>query len=400
VNNARNSLVIRGLTVYAEHGTLDGAGMIVERGVIREILPDIRKKDLPDIETIHFPDTYNLIPGMIDMHIHGAAGADVMDASSEALQTISNSLPAEGTTAFLATTMTETPRRIEEALRSVREYVDLPRKMAGAEVLGVHMEGPFLSPERKGAQRGDMIIPPDRDLFGRWQDLSGDLIKLVTVAPERTNDQEFVRYLKQHGVIASVGHSVATYEETLAAIEAGCSHATHLYNAMAAIHHRAPGTVVAVLLDDRVTAELIVDGVHLHPAMIKLAFEIKGKEKLVLVTDAMRAKYLGDGSVELGGQQVTVKAGEARLANGTLAGSVLKMNGAVKNIISFTACSLEDAVKMTSENPARELAIFDRKGSIAEGKDADLVVLDENYQAVLTLCRGRIAYRSDTNFYK
>jgi len=395
VSNVSDSLVIKGLTVYAERDTIERAGIIVEDGVIRKILPDGRNKEFPDIETIQLPDTYRLIPGMIDMHVHGAAGADVMDSGIEALQTIASALAAEGTTAFLATTLTETPQRIEDALRSVREYVDLPRKAAGAEVLGVHLEGPFLSYKRTGAQRSDMMGPPDMALFKHWQDLSGGLIKLVTIAPELPNGLEFIHYLKEQGIIVSVGHTGASCEQTIAAIEGGSSHATHLFNAMAGMHHRSPGPVTALLLDDRVTAELIVDGIHVHPAIVKLAFQLKGRDRLVLITDAMRAKHLGDGSFELGGQQVTVKDGEARLANGSLAGSVLKMNVAVKNMLSYTGCGLEDAVKMTSENPAKELGIFDRKGSIAEGKDADLVVLDENYQVVLTLCRGRIAYRSN-----
>ncbi|WCK53546.1 N-acetylglucosamine-6-phosphate deacetylase [Aneurinibacillus sp. Ricciae_BoGa-3] len=384
-------IIIRGAAVYSEKGIEEAGYILIEDGKIGSIGRGIPEQQSGAL-VLSFPAAYKVVPGMIDLHIHGAAGADVMDASREALKTIAAQLPAEGTTGFLATTMTQTEDAIEKALGAVAGYMANPAG-AGAEVLGVHLEGPFISPKRAGAQPVHLIREMDIGTFDRWQSISGGNIKLVTLAPERQGGLDFTRHLAKQGVVASIGHSDATYAETVKGIEAGITHATHLYNGMRGLHHRDPGVAGAVLLYKAVKAELIADGIHVHPDMVSLTYKNKGSEGLIIITDAMRAKCLGSGTYELGGQEVRVGNGRATLADGTLAGSVLQMRDAVRNTIAYTGCSLEEIVQMTSTNPARQIGVFDRKGSLAEGKDADIVVLNEDNGVVLTLCRGRIAYK-------
>jgi N-acetylglucosamine-6-phosphate deacetylase len=381
-------LLITGPQVYTEKTILRNGAVWVQDGLIAAIgHPD---DNFFTEQTLQFPANYHLIPGFIDLHTHGANGHDVMDATPAALAGICEALATEGTTSFLATTMTAEVANIEKALAAVQKYLQAPQ--AGAAILGVHLEGPFIAPSKMGAQRGENILDPDVELFKKWEKISGNALKLVTLAPEQAHALALIEYLKKQNIVSSLGHTNATYEEAQAAIVAGSAYATHLFNAMSGIHHREPGTATAALLAETVSAELIVDGFHLHPAIVQLALKLKGKEKIVLVTDAMRAKCLQDGCYDLGGQDVYVKKGRAQLADGTLAGSVLRMPSAVQNMLNFTGCELQDALKMAAENPAKILNMFHRKGSIAEKKDADLVVLNEKLEVVLTLCRGEVVY--------
>jgi N-acetylglucosamine-6-phosphate deacetylase len=375
-----HSYIVTGSKIYTEAGVLDHHALVVREGKIAAVVQqDAVPTDLP----VHrFSSDTHLIPGMIDMHIHGSNGADVMDGSLESLQTISQSLFKEGVTGYLATTMTETTENIERALATVKTSIEQPLNPNSAAILGIHLEGPFLSYKQMGAQQGELIRAPDIALFDRWQGIAGGHIRMVTIAPELTGAIPFIKHLVKSGVIASIGHTDATYEQTQAAIDAGATHATHLFNAMRGIHHREPGTVTALLLDDRVATEIIADGIHLNPAVIQLTVNIKGKDRLILVTDAMRAKCCGEGVFDLGGQAVTVHDGSARLANGVLAGSVLMMHQALMNMLRFTDCSLYDLVPMVSATPAKQLGKFDQLGSIAVGKAANWVVLDAHHQVV------------------
>ncbi len=394
MHDAKDYLILSNLKIHTELGELQKANLIVTDKTIHAILPQKEFDQFPNANIIEFPEDYHLVPGFIDLHVHGANGSDVMDANQEALINISQTLAKEGTTSFLATTMTAGEKDIEKALLSVREVMEKSENDLGAKLLGVHLEGPFLSPEKVGAQRADKIMAPNIAYIEKWQTQSNHAIKLITLAPELPNSLELIQFLKQKNIIASVGHTNATFSETCAAIDAGCSHVTHLFNAMRGIHQREPGVVTAALLSDQVYVELILDGIHLHPSIVQMILKLKGREKIILVTDAMRAKCLRDGVYDLGGQSVTVKHNIATLQDGTLAGSVLKMNSALKNILQFTNCDLSDAIKMTSENPARALGIFSQTGSIAINKTADLVVLDPDLNVQLTLCRGRIVYES------
>lgn len=335
-----------------------------------------------------------VVPGMIDIHIHGTSGADVMDGEIASLETMVKALPQEGTTAFLATTMTQSEDTISKALKNTATFIKNYQKPGQSEILGVHLEGPFVNPSMAGAQPVEYIILPEIPLFEKWQKLAEGTIKLVTMAPEQKGGLELIRYLKQNNVVISIGHSDAKFTDVKKGIEAGVTQVTHLFNQMKGLHHREPGVVGATLLLEELYAELIVDGVHVCPEMIQLAYRNKNSEKLILITDSMRAKCLKNGEYDLGGQLVSVKDGMAVLQNGALAGSVLKLNDAMKNMLNYCAgCNLVDVIKMTSTNPAKQLNISDRKGSISVGKDADLVVLNNEYDVLMTFCRGVLSYQ-------
>lgn len=385
-------VLLKGIDIYSE-------GQLIQNGYIKIIDEKIAEVDLltnleneEEFTIIDVPSTYKAVPGFIDVHIHGVNGADVMDATKEALDTMSSTLPKEGTTSFLATTMTQDTKEIEKALANVGEYLQGKQDTGKAEIVGVHLEGPFVNPDKAGAQPLKHIMDPDLPLLKKWELLTNNMIKLVTLAPERPGGLEMVNYLSTHGIVASIGHSDATFEEVNKAIESGANHVTHLYNQMSGLHHREPGVVGSVFLRDELKAEIIVDGVHVRPEMVELAYKIKRKDGLLLITDSMRAKCLKNGEYDLGGQDVIVKDGKAVLADGTLAGSILKLGTALKNIITYTGCTLADAIEMASVNPAKQLNIFNRKGSLAIGKDADIVILDENLDVYMTFCRGELAF--------
>lgn len=390
---ARQQLIITNVEVYMEDQIIKNGYVKVVDGVIKEIgdSQNILDVDFDGYTIQQVPDGYALLPGMIDIHIHGATGADTMDATPEALETMAHTLPKEGTTSFLATTMTQSAEAIENALQNVSTYIG-NQQPGNAEVLGIHLEGPFISLERKGAQKDKFIIKPNLHLFKKWQEIANGAIKLVTLAPEQPGGMELIRYLKETGVVASIGHSDGTFKEVEQAIAAGANHVTHMYNGMSGFHHREPGVVGAALLRDELTIEIIADGIHAHPEAINLAYRTKTKDKIILITDAIRAKGLGEGTYDLGGQEVTVTDKKATLTDGTLAGSILKMKDAMKNFMSFTGCSLHDIMVMTAINPAKQLNVFDRKGSIQVGKDADLVLLDLEHDVHMTFCRGLLAY--------
>ncbi|MRG84937.1 N-acetylglucosamine-6-phosphate deacetylase [Salinibacillus xinjiangensis] len=391
-------ILLKGMKIFAEHETYERGYVKIEQNKITEVghVDTLNADSVRDYKEIQLSEQHSMLPGFIDVHIHGAGGADVMDATADALNVMTKTLPKEGTTSFLATTMTQSHEAIKHALTNVSYYEENGYNKPGqAEVVGIHLEGPFISPNRAGAQPSEYIDTPNVEVFKEWQTKASDLIKLVTLAPEEDPDLQLTKHLKETGVIASIGHSDATFEQVEDAIHAGVSHATHLFNQMRGLHHREPGVVGAAYLKDDLMTELIVDGVHVAPEMVNLSYQQIGKDRLVLITDAIRAKCLKSGVYDLGGQSVTVKDDKATLTDGTLAGSVLKMNRSIQNMLSFTDTNLEELMQMASVNPAKELKLFDRKGSITEGKDADLVILDENYDVALTICRGLVAFQRE-----
>ena len=342
-------------------------------------------------ELEQLPEDYVVVPGFIDQHIHGAAGSDAMDGTVEDLSKIANAVAKEGTTAFLATTMTQSPENITNALKAVKDYIE-SKPATGAEVLGVHLEGPFISKDFAGAQPYEYIATPDVEVFKKYQDASGDNIRLVSLAPEEEGSSELIAYLKANNIVASIGHSNSKYADVEKAVKAGATNLTHTYNAMKPVHHREVGTVGSAYLFDQLACECICDGIHVSGPAIKLLHKNKPNDKFILITDAMRAKHLPDGVSELGGQVVIVKNGEARLENGTLAGSVLRMNNAVKNVMNFLNLPLEEVVKYASINPAKNLGVADKLGSIAVGKRADFVVLDKDLNVVKTVRAGKVIF--------
>ena len=337
------------------------------------------------------PEEYVVVPGFIDEHVHGAAGSDAMDGTMEDLGKIANALASEGTTAFLATTMTQSPENITKALKAVKAYRELSPE-SGAEILGVHLEGPFISKDFVGAQPIEYVAKPSVEVFKKYQDASGDCVRIVTLAPEVEGSTELIKYLVSQNIVASIGHTNATYADVKKAVEAGATNLTHTYNAMKPLHHREVGTVGSGFLFDELNCECICDGIHVSGPAIQLLHKNKPADKMTLITDAMRAKHMPDGVSELGGQVVIVKNGEARLENGTLAGSVLKMNNAVKNVMKFLNLPLEEVVKLGSQNPAKNLGVFDQMGSIKEGKRADFVILDKDLNVVQTVRNGKVIY--------
>ncbi|HBT72988.1 MAG TPA: N-acetylglucosamine-6-phosphate deacetylase [Lysinibacillus sp.] len=360
--------------VYIEDGKIIQIGQCLSRKAVQRI--DGQNHD------------WLLLPGYIDMHIHGSAGHDTMDASQLALHEIAQSLVQEGVTGFLATTMTQTIAKIESALVNVAQF---EQQEGEAILLGIHVEGPFVSKIRAGAQPEEYMISPTIEQFANWQKMSCYRIKQITVAPEIEGGFTFLEALKNFNVIPSIGHSDATIEEVHQAVTLGISQATHLYNQMRPFHHRDPGVVGGVLLEDNVKVELIVDCVHSHPQAVKLAYRTKGAKGIILITDAMRAKGLQYGEYDLGGQTVYVSEKGAHLANGALAGSVLTMEQAVKNMKAITNCSLQEIVAMSSTNAAEQLQL-PMKGRIEEGFDADFVLLDQQLNVQKTICRGKVVF--------
>ena len=334
-----------------------------------------------------------VLPGFIDEHIHGAGGADAMDATEEALQTISEYVSREGTTGFLATTMTQSKENISKALKNVKEVRE-KGEYKGAEVLGVHLEGPFISPKHVGAQPLEYVAKPEAKTFDEYNALSGGNIKIVTLAPEVDGGLDLITHLKNIGVVASIGHTGAKYQDVENAVKAGASNVTHTYNAQTGLHHREAGVVGAAMLFDELNCEMICDTIHVSVPAMQLLAKNKRADKLALITDAMRAKGLADGVSELGGQTVYVKGGEARLADGTLAGSVLRMNRAVQNMVEKVGVPFTQAVDYCTINPARTLKIENEAGSIAEGKRADFAVLNDKFDVLCTVRDGKIIYKA------
>ena len=322
--------------------------------------------------------------GFIDLHIHGSGGVDVMDASPEALEALSVTLLKTGTTSFLATTMTMSSEAIDKALKNIQLYGS---EVSGATILGIHLEGPFINPEKHGAQDKNYIQSPNMSLIEPYM----QEIKMITLAPEVSGAERFIKYIKEAypHIILSIGHSDASYEKSKESFAWGVSHATHLFNAMNPYHHRKPGIVGAVFEGD-VTCDIIPDLIHTHPSTLELVHRMK-REKLIFITDAMRAGCMKCGDYDLGGRSVKVSEGKAVLEDGTLAGSVLKMNDALFNMTQQTSMGVVDVVNAVTTLPAEKLGV--KKGVLKEGYDADIVFFDENFSIVLTIIKGKVKYR-------
>lgn len=331
-----------------------------------------------------------LVPGFVDQHIHGANHSDSMYPSKEDILNIAKTVATEGVTSFLATTMTQSIENINKALKNLNDYIASDVK-EGAEVIGIHLEGPFINKTFKGAQPEEYILDCDVEQFKEFEEASGNNIKLVTLAYEQ-NGRELTKYLVSKKIVASLGHTNATAKEVLEAAKLGASNLTHSFNAMKPLHHREAGTIGGALLADNMYLEVISDLIHVSAEAIQILYRIKGKDKLIVVTDAMEAKHLPDGKFQLGGQDVFVKNNEARLESGALAGSVLFMNKGLYNIKNVLGVTLEEAVNFATINPAKNLYIDDKKGSIKVGKDADFAVIDANFNIYKTIRGGRVIF--------
>ena len=327
-------------------------------------------------------------PGFIDIHIHGSGGYDTMDASVEALRIISTTIAANGVTAYLPTTMTMDTDSIYKALDAIRKAMDT--EIRGSKILGVHLEGPFINEKYKGAQQADNIIKPSYEIIKDYL----DIIKIITLAPEKDENHSFIKRVKHDSDITlSIGHSDASYEQTLEAIEDGISHATHVFNAMTPLNHRKPGIIGAIFTSD-ITCDLIADLIHIHPAIFNILINAVHKDKVVLITDSMRAGCMKSGEYDLGGQKVIVKDGAARLQDGTLAGSVLTLNKAILNMLHNSNLEIYEAVAMATINPAKVINMDNKKGSIEVGLDADIVIFNDDIEVLTTIVEGKLVYET------
>ncbi|MFR7591443.1 MAG: N-acetylglucosamine-6-phosphate deacetylase [Longibaculum sp.] len=325
-------------------------------------------------------------PGFIDVHTHGRGGSDTMYPTFEDLNTISKAALKTGVTTLLPTTMTMPVDDIAKAIENIAVHKD---KVEGAQILGTHLEGPFFNKKYKGAQPEECMILPTVENYLSFVKDHQDIVRKISIAPELEHSIELIEYLNDKNTVVSLGHTNATYEEAQVAIDAGATSGTHTYNAMTPLTHRAPGVVGAVMINDSVYAELILDGIHVNFAAAKALLRTKGKDKLILITDSIEAAGLPDGTYKLGNQPVYVKDGEARLANGALAGSIANMNDCVRNAYHHLGLTLNEAVNLASYNPAKSLG-EDLLGEIKEGNYADLIFFNDHIDIEKTMIKGQI----------
>ena len=329
-----------------------------------------------------------LLPGFIDIHVHGGGGADTMDASEEAFEQIAITHAKHGTTALLLTTITESEENIEKALSAYRPH----RRLRGAEIIGFHLEGPFIHANKAGAQPKEYIQAPNVATLTKWMKVANGTIRYITIAPDAPGAEELIRSARKMGLVVSAGHTSATYEQANHAFLWGVQSVTHLFNAMSGLHHRDPGLVGAAFNDPNVYVEMIADKVHVHEAVMKIAWNIKGKDKVMLITDAIRAACMPEGKTyTLGHQLVTVVNGTARLKDGTIAGSVLTLDRAVSNLIHSGIIQVQDVIPITSANQSKLLSL--PYGRIEIGAPANIIAVDDNWNVTHTFVRGDLVYR-------
>lgn len=365
---------------------IEEGSVLVENGKIKEINPtNVNTDTIIDAEGMY------LSPGFIDVHIHGAGGHDTMDGTTVAINEIAKTICKFGTTSFTPTTMTVSVDAIKKSMACIKELK--LNGTDGANVLGAHLEGPFISPNAIGAQNPNFLQVPSIETYNKMVEGSEDAVVSVTVAPEVEGAKELIKYLTEKGIVCSIGHTKATYDQAIEGIKCGCSHATHLFNAMTGFNHREPG-VVGAIFDTDISTETISDGIHIAYPSLRIAYKQKGIDKVLLVTDAMMACGMPDGKYGLGGQDVFVKDGAARLDGGTLAGSILTLDKAVHNVYKNTNYPLHEVVRMASYNGAKHCKVEDSKGMIKEGFDADLLIFDEEINIKKVIINGKLVHQA------
>jgi N-acetylglucosamine-6-phosphate deacetylase len=332
-----------------------------------------------------------VVPGFVDVHIHGAGGHDVMEGTRESLEIITATVAAHGTTSLVATTVTASEKETRDSVAGIAHFIlntsQYPTRELSAEILGIHFEGPFISPARRGVHPAKWIVPPSRELFAQLLGEARGTAQILTLAPELPGALELIAAARQAGLVVSLGHTDATYEQAQAAIEAGASHAAHVFNAMRPFSHRGTGVLGAVLTSPKVSAELIADGVHVDEAAMRMLVELKTPERVILVSDGMSATGMPDGKYQLGMFEVKVSGGVARNAEGKLAGSTLTLDRALRNMVAL-GVPLSSVLRMVTANPARQIGLGARKGVLAPGADADLVFLDDKLEVSGVMTRG------------
>ncbi len=367
------------------NGVIPHGWLLVREGRIAAL----GRGDAPAADNIVDADGATLLPGFVDVHVHGGANFEAMDATPEALNTMSTFYARHGVTSFLATTWTDSRERIQAALETIASLTDT--EMPGAALIGAHIEGPFLNPARCGAQSTTHIRRANRDEALAF--LNTGCVRLMALAPEYPENHWLIRECVQRGIAVSSAHTAATYDEMCAAVELGLTQTTHTFNAMTGLHHREPGTLGSALTLPQLRCELIADNIHVHPAAMKLVWLAKGADRVILITDAVRGAGMPDGDYPIDDRVVTIKDGAARLPDGTLAGSTLTFDVAVRNFMAATGEPLERIWQATSLNAARNVGVSNRKGSLEIGKDADLILVDKHINVQLTMVEGRVVYR-------
>jgi N-acetylglucosamine-6-phosphate deacetylase len=332
-----------------------------------------------------------VVPGFVDVHIHGAGGHDVMEGTREALEIITATVAAHGTTSLVATTVTASEKETRASVAGIAHFIlntsQYAARELSAEILGIHFEGPFISPARRGVHPAKWIVPPSRELLAQLLGEACGTAQILTLAPELPGALDLISVARQAGLVVSLGHTDATYEQAQAAIEAGASHAAHVFNAMRPFSHRGTGVIGAVLTSPKVSAELIADGVHVDEAAMRMLVELKTPERVILVSDGISATGMPDGKYQLGTFEVKVSGGVARNAEGKLAGSTLTLDRALRNMVAL-GVPLSSALRMVTANPARQIGLGARKGVLAPGADADLVFLDDKLEVSGVMTRG------------
>lgn len=384
-------MIIKNGKVFGENGQFAAGVIVIEGDKISRIINDngvMCKGEidrLPEDLTVFDAAGCYVIPGMVDIHLHGCAGYDFCDGTAEAFDAIIKYQLNHGITSICPTTMTLDGERIAGVLESIAKY----DKNVGKIIKGITLEGPFIARAKKGAQKEENICKPDIALFGKLQKAAGGRIRQIVVAPEEDSEFAFTKAVCKDAVV-SLGHTAADYDIANAAFGAGATHVTHLYNAMPAFHHREPGVVGAAYDNEKVFVELICDGVHVHPSMVRAMFALFGAERICMISDSMMATGLQDGGYSLGGQAVKVKGKKAVLADGTIAGSVTNLHDCLKIAVQQMAIPLEEAVRSCTLTPARSLGLEGECGSISVGKAADLVVVDAELNVRLVVKDGKI----------
>ena len=381
--------VIAGRVMTPDRVILDGV-VLVEGTRIMEVGSRAAVRFSRDEFEVLDHSRHLLSPGFIDVHIHGAMGRDVMEGTTEALEAISRFLAAHGTTSFLATTVTASPIATLQAVEALGRQMDRP--LPGARMLGLHLEGPFINPEKRGAHSARHIRPPSTLILEQLLARSGHRVKLITLAPEVEGSLELIRFARSRGVVVSLGHSNATLEETMAAIDLGAGNATHLFNAMRSFSHRDPGILGAVLTTPRIRAELIADGVHVSPAAVDLCLRCKGAGRILLISDSVSATGMPEGQYRLADMEITLAEGVCRTPDGTLAGSILTQDQALRNMVRWSGLPVHTLLGMLTRNPAQSLGIASGKGTLAPGHDADMVLLDQDLRVHTTIVQGEVSH--------
>lgn len=402
-NAARVQILAAG-ALYTPEEIPGPACVVIEGTRIRDIWPATTAEEararltaLPSSMAAEIADlgTLRLAPGFIDLHIHGFHGYDVNAGSASDLHEMARLLPAAGTTAWYPTIATTSRQHTAQCVRKVAGIAAQQPEAAMAEVVGMRLEGPFISAAKKGAQYGGDIRPPDPEEMRALAELGRGFVRFVDFAPEEPGAGRLLETLVELGVVPCIGHTNATYEQAMRAIAAGARHATHLFNAMSPLRHHAPGVPGALLTDDRATVEIIADGVHLAPPLLRLVLRARSARDVALVTDAMLAAGLPDGDYEFLHRTVSVRDGTARLASGALAGSTLTLAQAVRNMVRYADVAWETAIAMATTTPARIAGIDARKGRLAPGYDADIVALDADGYVARTWTRGALAFERE-----